>query len=442
MATSRELREKRCNVVKLGRDIVDKAEQEKREVTSEEMANFTAYMRDADTLKEQIDQIETLERHESELRSSQGVAAGRPDTTAPGYRGAFDTEAMERGLPADPQERRVMVEKATESYLRYGMSLLSQEERYLLTPQFDMARRSTAMLSERERRALSIGVDTAGGILVPEGFYQMITSAQRAYGGMRKAATTLTTTSGQDLPMPTDNDTSNKGHILGEGQLVADTDPSIGAVVLRGYMYTSDEVKVSFQLLEDSGFPLVPWLSQKLGTRIARGLNADCTNGSGASKPRGITLDSPSVLTTASPTMISYDELVRLKHSVDPSYREQGGRWMFNDGTLLGLKLLKDGNGRPLWIEGGVANGAPDRFDGDEYIINQDMPTIGASVVAPVLYGLLSLYHMRDIGGTTLLQLRERYANNLQVAFIAFERHDGALIDAGTHPVASITMHS
>jgi hypothetical protein len=39
---------------------------------------------------------------------------------------------------------------------------------------------------------------------------------------------------------------------------------------------------------------------------------------------------------------------------------------------------------------------------------------------------------VRDI---TLLRLDERFAEFLQVAFLAFMRTDGDLLDAGTHPV-------
>jgi hypothetical protein len=35
-----------------------------------------------------------------------------------------------------------------------------------------------------------------------------------------------------------------------------------------------------------------------------------------------------------------------------------------------------------------------------------------------------------------VLRLTERYADYLQVGFLAFSRHDGVLVDAGTHPVA------
>jgi hypothetical protein len=40
------------------------------------------------------------------------------------------------------------------------------------------------------------------------------------------------------------------------------------------------------------------------------------------------------------------------------------------------------------------------------------------------------------------MRLDELFAQCRQVAFLAFSRHDGDLLDAGTHPVKYLTQHS
>ena len=67
------------------------------------------------------------------------------------------------------------------------------------------------------------------------------------------------------------------------------------------------------------------------------------------------------------------------------------------------------------------------------------MPQMTTGLVA-ILFGQLSKYLIRDVRGFTLLPLRERFADSLQVAFLGFSRHDGKLLDAGTHPVKHILM--
>ena len=48
-------------------------------------------------------------------------------------------------------------------------------------------------------------------------------------------------------------------------------------------------------------------------------------------------------------------------------------------------------------------------------------------------------YYLR---GVQILRLVERYADYGQVGYLAFHRHDARLIDAGTHPVKVLQMHS
>jgi HK97 family phage major capsid protein len=50
----------------------------------------------------------------------------------------------------------------------------------------------------------------------------------------------------------------------------------------------------------------------------------------------------------------------------------------------------------------------------------------------------MSLYKVRRVaGGVTIMRLVERYADYLQVGFLGFERFDGQLLDAGTHPIGA-----
>jgi HK97 family phage major capsid protein len=120
---------------------------------------------------------------------------------------------------------------------------------------------------------------------------------------------------------------------------------------------------------------------------------------------------------------------------VDPSYRDNA-KWMFNDNTLSKIKLLVDSQSRPLWLPG-LVDRAPDTLLGSPYVINQDMASV-TSTGKSVLFGDFSKYWIRDVRDVTLLRLDERFAEFLQVAFLAFMRTDGDLLDAGTKPIRGI----
>jgi HK97 family phage major capsid protein len=109
---------------------------------------------------------------------------------------------------------------------------------------------------------------------------------------------------------------------------------------------------------------------------------------------------------------------------------------MLHDTTLKAIKKLKDSLGRPLWVPG-AASKEPDTILGYQYQINQDMPVIATSA-KQMLFGAFNKYIIRSVKDLYVLRLDERYAELGQVAFIGFARYDGNLIDAGTHPVASL----
>jgi HK97 family phage major capsid protein len=57
-----------------------------------------------------------------------------------------------------------------------------------------------------------------------------------------------------------------------------------------------------------------------------------------------------------------------------------------------------------------------------------------------MLFGDLSKYLIRDVSSIRLVRLEERYADLDQIAFIAFMRSDGNLLDAGTRPVKWLAL--
>jgi HK97 family phage major capsid protein len=136
---------------------------------------------------------------------------------------------------------------------------------------------------------------------------------------------------------------------------------------------------------------------------------------------------------------VTADEILDLVHSVDPSYRQGPAvAFQFADATLKFLRKLKDGEGRYLW-QAGMGSGSPDTLWGYRYVINQSMPALSTGNKA-IVFGDHSKYIIRDVLDVQILRLDELFAQNHQVAFLAFSRHDGNLVDAGTRPIKFITQ--
>lgn len=400
---SKELREKRANLVHQAQALLDAADEEKRDLTSEESQQFDALHKEADELKGKIDQREKHERAQAELNTPiPTVAGGKP---------------QDRNAPEDPEERKAKESEAFYRWAVYGMRGLNPEQRSIM-----------------EQRAQSVGVDTEGGYTVPDGFVPRIETALKAFAGLRNTrATILSTQSGETINMPTSDDTSNSGELLHENTQVASQDVTFGSKALRAYMFSSKLVRVSIQFLQDVGVNNIEgWLADRLGERIGRATASYNLTGTGSNQPEGIATAATEGKQGASQTAITYDDLVDLEHSVDPAYRRQA-EFLIGDGALKAVKKLKDGEGRPLWVPG-MAVREPDTILGYRYAIDQGIPAPGASEIT-VYFGDFSKFYLRDVRQMQMLRLTERYADYLQVAFLLFMRHDSALLDAGTRPV-------
>ena len=291
-----------------------------------------------------------------------------------------------------------------------------------------------------EHRALSVGTDSAGGYTVPEGFSNELERSMLAFGGPRRVARIVSTDSGNDLPWPTVDDTSNKGAILGEGGSIgASTDPSFGVITFKAYKYSSKPVLVSQELLEDSAFNMASVIASLLGERIGRAGAEHFTTGDNSSKPQGITVGAGAGVTAAGAAAVTADELISLQDALDPAYESfPSVGWMMKKSTITAIRKLKDSDGQYLW-QPGLTAGQPDLLLGKPYTVNQDMPAMATGNVS-IVYGAMEKYVIRDVTSARFYRLEERYRDNDQTGFILFSRHDGRLLDAGTNPVIKLTQ--
>jgi HK97 family phage major capsid protein len=408
--TLQEKRDKRAGIWEQMKALLANAEGESRDLSAEEASQYDALEADLDKLGEEIRSAEAADdrrkRHEQRGREFSRVVRD-PAVVAPD----------EQTPPGDES-----YERAFRAFLRDGINGVDADDRKILREGF---------VPGAELRAAGVATGAAGGYLVPPAFRNRLQEAMKFFASMRQVAEVIETETGATLPWPTADDTANKGAILAENTQVTEQDVTIGQIQLGAYMYTSKLVRVSFQLLQDNGFDLESWLARKLGERIGRIQNEHFTTGTGTGQPEGVQTNATVGKTGANgqTTSVIYDDLVDLIHSVDIAYR-QNGRFMLNDLTVAAARKLKDAQGRPLW-EPSIQVGSPDRLLGYGLTVNNDMPVMAANAKS-ILFGDFELaYVIRDVTGVQLLRLEERYADFLQVGFLAFQRSDGRPQDAG-----------
>ena len=106
-------------------------------------------------------------------------------------------------------------------------------------------------------------------------------------------------------------------------------------------------------------------------------------------------------------------------------YRKNAA-FIINDQTLSILRKLKDGNGAYLW-QPTLTMGEPDRLLGYPVYTSAYVPTVAAG--NPVIaFGDFSYYNIGDRGTRSFAELKELFAGNGMVGFVAKERVDGKLV--------------
>lgn len=393
--------------------------------------------------QERIDEaLASVDERRTEPNPINGNGASETRQLAPGTRqlqqGREDFEMALRAWFLTPSEVP-LTEAHRQAAQRVGLDLnhkmlnlnLSRRALQSLNP---------AAIRDWEARALTVTTQ-GGGYTIPDDMMRAIEVAMLWYGPMRQSSTIVRTEGGADLPWPTVNDTTNVGAILDINTVVPAQDVAFGQLVLKAFKYTSKNVLVPVELMQDNAVNLPQLLGELLGERIGRIQNTHFTTGAGTTLPFGITVQATSGLapTGSVAAGFTYANLVDFEHSVDIAYRNQGASFMMNDAVVGRFKkLLSAVDGRPIWQPGGLAGmatGAPNTLLGYPYFVNNDMSTATTNGTRAVLFGALQKYLIREVLGITLLRLDERYADFHQVAFLAFARADGNLLNAGTNPV-------
>jgi HK97 family phage major capsid protein len=423
--TIKEMREQRKALGDRANAILSEAAKTQGRMTSEQETEFDRIHTDVEALGKQLERMEKQEQLNRELASAvetpEAPAVERSGEVKPEERKhAFEAWARKAQREYEPTDEERSVAK------RAGINLNSDKVTFRMLPTGEM-------------RALTTQTGSSGGNTIPTSFVHQLEAAQIAVSSVRGVSDVIRTSSGEALTFPTADDTANTGAILAENtQFTTSTDPTFSTMTLNAYTYYSKPVLVPIQLLQDTGVDLESYIAKALGIRIGRAQNAHYTTGDNSSKPNGIVSASTAGKTAAGAATVTFPELVDLEHSVDPYYRNSVScRYMFKDSTLQIIKKLVDSSSRPLWQAGlnaTFANGAPDTINGYRYVINQDMPAMTTGLKS-ILFGDFSYYKVREVLDFTLLRLNERYADFLQVAFVAFLRSDGDLLDAGQHPV-------
>jgi HK97 family phage major capsid protein len=308
-----------------------------------------------------------------------------------------------------------------------------------------------------ELRAAGEATNSAGGYLVPPGWWQRLQVAQKAFGGTANSFEQIQTESGQPMNWATTDPTTVVATILGENTQVSDVDYTFGQGTLGAYLFTNGANKVSFQLANDSAFDVDAFVTARIGEAHGRAQAQYAISGTGSNQPLGVVpaLGAKGSAGTSGGSISGVGGYVTLAvggavknfagsstelisntvnpttclsmiAAVDPAYRAMGARWYMSDNQVMGLRGQVDSNGRPLLnMQDGLSEGAVGTVFGYEVQIDQNIPNLTASTAGGPIFGHLETAMVkRTVTQSGILRLSERYADFLQVGFIGYTRWD------------------
>lgn len=270
---------------------------------------------------------------------------------------------------------------------------------------------------------LQTGVDTDGGYLVPEEYDSRLIDGLTEENIFRALGTTITTSGERKI-----NIAGSKPAALWieEGGELSFGDAKFDQILLDAHKLHV-AIKVTEELLYDNAFNLESYILNAFSKALSNAEEDAFLNGDGVGKPLGVLnpTGGGEVAITTSGASITADEIMSLVYKLKRPYRKNAV-FITNDQTLAVIRKLKDGNGAYLW-QPSLQQGEPDRLFGYKVYTSPFVPQIATG--KPVLaFGDLSYYNIGDRGSRTFSELRELFAGNGMVAFLAKERVDGKLV--------------
>lgn len=373
-----ELREKRNKAWEAAKAFLESRRTEKGTLTAEDDATYTQMEQEINDLGKEIARLERQEALEAELNRP----VNQPLTNKPGSgRG----EEPKTGRASD-EYRKAMLDAFRSNFKR--VSNILQE-----------------------------GVDADGGYLVPEEYDHRLIDTLSEENIMRRLATTITTSGEHKINIAA---TKPAASWIEEGGALTFGDATFSQILLDAHKLHV-AIKVTEELLYDNAFNLEGYILDQFGKALANAEEDAFLNGDGTGKPLGLFAATGGGTVAGTLTAaIKSDDMLDLVYALKRPYRKTAS-FIMNDKTLASLRKLKDNNGAYIWQPSYQA-GEPDRVLG--YAVH-------TSAYAPedaIAFGDYKYYNIGDRGTRSFAELRELFAGNGMIGYVAKERVDGKLI--------------
>lgn len=271
------------------------------------------------------------------------------------------------------------------------------------------------------QNTLKEGSDGSGGYLVPDTFDEKLTEQLAQENVLRKISQVFKTTHRLHIPVAEDMDCADW---VPEGTPIPFLDAEMGEIIIDAHKLATS-IKVSDELLEDSGIDLEEYIQKIFAERIGKKEEEGFLKGTGGGMPVGLIYQTPVGVVSEETGIISIDDMIDLMYSLEEAYRKNAV-WLVSNDAYLKLRKITSHNGIPLW-HNQLEKEAPETLLGYPVLVSNYLDSVVPGS-RPVLFGDFSYYWIGERGKRVIKRLVECYANQGQVAFITSERVDAKLV--------------
>ena len=314
-------------------------------------------------------------------------------------------------------------------------------------------------LGATDLKSLAEGADTGGGFFVPEDVLDTIIEKKpaptRLMGRVAKYNTGRDALVIPKVNYTTDDIWTTGMRVTWTGEVPASataarvnfpdsSNPANnGPGAVRIPVFTAMlSLDVSNDQIEDSMFPLLPWVSGKFKETIDLTHENMIVSGSGGNQPSGILINpggtgQPAIVNMGNP--LSGDGIFDLAYALPEQYDDSAVFVLNKTNTARTIQLLKDSNGRYLFGMGyqdsGISAGKPTDLAGYDYLYSAMMPNTvtGSSTpvanATPVIFGDLRGYYFVERIGFSIQVLNEVYAEYNKRVMVGRIRVGGQVVE-------------
>ena len=379
-----ELREKRAKAWEAAKAFLDTKRNDSGLLSAEDAATYDKMEADVVALGKEIDRLERQAALDAELNKP----VNSPIT----------------GKPGVPRGEEPKMGRASDEYRKAMLDALRCN-------------------FKRVSNVLEEGVDANGGYLVPDEYDRRLIDGLTESNVMRSLATTITTSGEHKINIAA---TKPAASWIEEGGALTFGDATFDQILLDAHKLHV-AIKVTEELLYDNAFDLEGYILDQFSKALGNAEEDAFLNGDGVGKPLGIFAASGGGqigVTTAGQTIVA-DEIINLVYALKRPYRKNAV-FITNDQTLSIVRKLKDDTAAYI-LQPSYQAVEPDLLLGYPVYTSPYVPTLAAE--KPVIaFGDFSYYNIGDRGTRSFAELKELFAGNGMVGFVAKERVDGKLV--------------